>query len=89
MSQSLMSRKVMVQKFISKKQHKTSSGHCMYTENFSDGESVMFWRCLTSKRVGKLVFLEQTVNQEPYKYILISKLKESAKIDNLKTFTVR
>ncbi len=33
--------------------------HMIFTEKFGGGKSVMVWGCLTSRGVGKLIFLEK------------------------------
>ncbi len=58
----------------------------VFTEKFGGGVSCMVWGAITSKGVGKLVFVDSSVNKEVYKNIFDNNLFDSAKINGLDTF---
>jgi len=50
------------------------------------GGSIMAWGCISSKGVGSLVFIDETMNAARYKQILCQNLEESVDKMGLKSF---
>ena len=62
-----------------KSKKRLSLENCVPTVKFFGG-SVMVWGCMSYKGVGKLVFIEETMDRFVYKKILAENLKSSCDI---------